>query len=78
MALLRRDGVRVGITTGLNRLGLNAEEVARLPGAEFRRRLRSAREQMKSAGAKVVVDSLEDFDSARATIERRLTSGRKP
>ncbi len=75
----RNAGVwSVGVAKTGNMLGLSAEEVDRLPGAELRRRLKSARQQMKSAGAPIVIDSLADFESARSAIERRLSLGRKP
>ncbi len=67
----------VGVAKTGNMLGMNAEEAAALPGAELRRRLKTARERMKSAGAQVVLDSLEDFDAARATNRTAARLGQK-
>jgi phosphonoacetaldehyde hydrolase len=68
----------VGVAGTGNMLGLNEEDAGRLPRVELRRRLKSARDKMKAAGAHAVIDSVADFDSARSMIERRLARGKKP
>jgi phosphonoacetaldehyde hydrolase len=75
----RNAGVwSIGVAKTGNMLGLDAAETARLPGAELKVRLKSARQRMKAAGAHAVIDGLEDFGAVRAMIEGALDRGRKP
>jgi phosphonoacetaldehyde hydrolase len=68
----------VGLAASGNGVGLSLEAFQRLSAAERRARVARAEESLKSAGAHLVIDTVADFPTALAEIERRIVSGRDP
>lgn len=72
----RNAGVwSVGITATGSMLGLTAEQLAALPGAERERRLAAASDALRAAGAHAVVSSFAELPSL---IERFEAPGERP
>lgn len=77
------EGLNAGMwTIGLaktgNEMGLNEEEIARLPRDEYERRLSRAYERMRAKGAHYVVDSIADVPPILDEIDARLARGERP
>ncbi|MHB8381595.1 MAG: phosphonoacetaldehyde hydrolase [Candidatus Binataceae bacterium] len=77
------EGLRAGVwTIGVartgNLIGLSSEDFAALPSAEKASRLGHAREQLTSAGAHQVIDTVAECEPALAAIESRLRTGEHP
>lgn len=77
------EGLNAGMwTIGLaktgNEIGLNQDEVQKLPRDEYLRRLARAYERMNRAGAHFVVDTIADVVPCLDEIDRRLARGERP
>jgi phosphonoacetaldehyde hydrolase len=68
----------IGVTRTGNCLGLSIEEVERLPVGERERLCAEAADQLRAAGAHVVIESVADIVAAIREIDRRAAAGEKP
>lgn len=68
----------VGVALTGNIAGLSPEELAALPEPELDGLRQRATEQMKAAGADVVIDSVADLEGAIAVLDARLAAGERP
>jgi len=77
------EGLNAGVwTIGLsktgNEVGLNEEELAKLPQNEVQAKIAKATENLCKAGAHYVVESIAEMFEVVLQIERRLRRGEKP
>jgi len=77
------EGLNAGVwTIGLsktgNEVGLNEEELAKLPQNEVQAKIAKATENLCKAGAHYVVESIAEMFEVVLQIERRLQMGEKP
>jgi phosphonoacetaldehyde hydrolase len=68
----------VGVTATGNEIGLSEEDFTALSGSEKSRRLTRARENLATAGAHFVIDSVAHCAETLNEIERRLGRGDRP
>jgi len=68
----------VGVAATGNEVGLSAAALAALPDEDRRRRLTTAREHLKVAGAHYVIDTAAAVESVVDIIDRRLAAGERP
>ena len=68
----------VGVALTGNIAGLSPEELAALPEEERLALRGRAVEQMRAAGADVVIDSVADLEGAVAVLDERLARGERP
>ena len=68
----------VGVAASGNGVGLSAEALAALPGAERERRLAVAAAALREAGADYVIDSVADLWPVLERIDARLAAGARP
>jgi phosphonoacetaldehyde hydrolase len=68
----------IGIARTGNMIGLTAEELAALPGAEQTARLDAARRKLREAGAHYVADAVCNCLPLVEQIEERLAKGERP
>lgn len=68
----------VGVTRTGNCIGLSEQEWAALPEPEQQTRLRAADEQLRAAGAHVVIESVADLRPVLQDFDRRLAAGDLP
>lgn len=77
------EGLHAGMwTIGLaktgNEMGLNQQEIERLPRAEYDAKLAHAYERLRGVGAHYVVDSIADVPPILDQIDARLARGERP
>jgi len=68
----------VGVTATGNDVGLSAEDLAALDPADRARRLASAEQTLRAAGADYVIESVAQLEPVLDEIARRLASGERP
>jgi phosphonoacetaldehyde hydrolase len=75
---LSADMWTIGIAKTGNEIGLNEEEIARLPPNELEQRLARAYERLRGVGAHYVVDSIAEVSPILDQIDARLARGERP
>lgn len=68
----------IGVAKTGNEMGLNADDVARLPKDEYDRRLKRAYDRLRATGAHYVVDSISEVYPLLDDIDARLARGERP
>jgi phosphonoacetaldehyde hydrolase len=68
----------IGLAKTGNEMGYNADQIAKMPKAEYEERIARAYRRMNETGAHYVVDSIADVDPILDKINERLANGERP